>query len=278
MIGLGLYKMTEADLERAIPAALDAGYRLFDTAAVYRNEEAFARILRENLEVRGIPRSAVFVTTKLSPRTQGLLRAPKGLEESLQKLAPLHYVDLLLIHWPGAAKIPPSSSENRKMRLESWNYLCELRKSKMAELSRWSLSNPVDTTECRIDSDGSHASDASQFVCKSESTTDSILSNESQHVFNGNGVPNSRITRLAPLLELVNSPNPVSEPLRVLNRWMIHRHHGDSNPPPIVVLNLGVSNYEERHLSEIILSDCDQYCPVLNQIEIHPLFHPQVKY
>ncbi|PRP83189.1 aado/keto reductase [Planoprotostelium fungivorum] len=84
----------------AVLAALRAGYRHIDTAAVYRVEEAVGRALKDS----GIPRSEIFVTTKLDCPDHG--RVADALGESLKRLD-LDYVDLYLIHWPqgaGAAK------------------------------------------------------------------------------------------------------------------------------------------------------------------------------
>ncbi|TFY81114.1 hypothetical protein EWM64_g2898 [Hericium alpestre] len=76
--------------------ALAAGYRHFDTAAGYSNEEQVGAALRES----GIPREELFVTTKLGPDHE---HVRERLDESLEKLG-LDYVDLYLIHWPFAMK------------------------------------------------------------------------------------------------------------------------------------------------------------------------------
>ena len=62
MLGLGLYKMTgEGEAEQAIRSASIMGYRLFDTASAYKNEEEVGRGIRSC----GLPRNEVFVTTKI---------------------------------------------------------------------------------------------------------------------------------------------------------------------------------------------------------------------
>jgi diketogulonate reductase-like aldo/keto reductase len=98
MLGIGVYKVPPgAETERVVRAALDAGYRHIDTAALYRNEASVGAALRAS----GIPREEVFVTTKLQPP-----RAPVPgrdamslLKASLDRLG-LDHVDLYLIHWP----------------------------------------------------------------------------------------------------------------------------------------------------------------------------------
>ncbi|TFY62170.1 hypothetical protein EVG20_g6805 [Dentipellis fragilis] len=72
--------------------ALAAGYRHFDTAAGYANEEQVGKAIRES----GIPREELFVTTKLG---FDHTRVREAFEESLQQLG-LDYIDLYLVHWP----------------------------------------------------------------------------------------------------------------------------------------------------------------------------------
>lgn len=94
-IGLGTWPLNDAEAERVIHMALDIGYRHIDTAVRYGNETGVGR----GIAASGVPRSQVFVTTKLDGPFQGEDRAVAGLDESLARLG-LEYVDLLLIHWP----------------------------------------------------------------------------------------------------------------------------------------------------------------------------------
>ena len=62
LLGLGVYKLTDdAEAATAIQAAIDCGYRLFDTASVYKNEESVGCALAKC----GIPRKDLFITSKL---------------------------------------------------------------------------------------------------------------------------------------------------------------------------------------------------------------------
>lgn len=70
VLGFGVYQIPAEEAERAVTDALAAGYRLFDTAEAYGNEEAVGRAIAQN----GIPRDELFVTTKGSP----LLRSSCG--------------------------------------------------------------------------------------------------------------------------------------------------------------------------------------------------------
>lgn len=96
MLGLGVYKVEDGDVTiDTVKSALDAGYRLIDTAAIYQNEESVGQAIRES----GIPREEIFVTTKLWNEFHGFDEALQAYQDSLDRLG-LEYVDLFLIHWP----------------------------------------------------------------------------------------------------------------------------------------------------------------------------------
>lgn len=98
--GLGVWKMTDGDeVETAVLAALETGYRLIDTAAVYGNEAGVGAAIRKS----GIPRDEIFVTTKLWNSDQGRENVRAAFTASLKRLG-LEYIDLYLIHWPVPAK------------------------------------------------------------------------------------------------------------------------------------------------------------------------------
>ncbi|MFL0358265.1 aldo/keto reductase [Curtobacterium flaccumfaciens] len=96
ILGFGVFQVGADETEAAVSAALDAGYRLLDTAAAYGNEEAVGAAIAKS----GIPRDELFVTTKLwiqdAPAEENTKRA---FDDSLRKLG-LDYVDLYLIHQP----------------------------------------------------------------------------------------------------------------------------------------------------------------------------------
>jgi 2,5-diketo-D-gluconate reductase A len=95
LLGLGTWPLNDAQATEAVPAALAQGYRLVDTAARYGNEAGVGR----GIAAAGIPRSELFVTTKLRGRDHGYAATKDALRRSLEALG-LDYVDLFLIHWP----------------------------------------------------------------------------------------------------------------------------------------------------------------------------------
>ncbi len=94
VLGFGTWKLAAGmQARRAVGWALEAGYRLIDTAAYYGNEEDVGLAVRES----GLAREEVFVTTKLWNSDQD--RAQRAFGDSNRRLG-LDYVDLYLIHWP----------------------------------------------------------------------------------------------------------------------------------------------------------------------------------
>jgi len=98
--GLGVYKTQEGpEVEQAVAAALEAGYRLIDTAALYGNEKGVGNAIRAS----GIRREDIFVTTKVWNSDQGYDETLRAFEASLSRLG-FDYVDLYLVHWPVKGK------------------------------------------------------------------------------------------------------------------------------------------------------------------------------
>ncbi|MBS6196223.1 MAG: aldo/keto reductase [Clostridiales bacterium] len=96
LLGLGVYKSTGPnEVEAAIASALESGYRLIDTASVYKNEDGVGRAVKASL----IPRNELFITTKVWNTAQRIGNVDGAFERSLERLQ-LDYVDLYLVHWP----------------------------------------------------------------------------------------------------------------------------------------------------------------------------------
>jgi 2,5-diketo-D-gluconate reductase A len=113
-LGLGVFLVPGDQAGPSIRAALAAGYRHIDTAAIYRNESEVGQAIKES----GLPRSELFITTKLWNDSHAYDKALYACDESLRKLG-LDYVDLYLIHWPVPA---------RHQYVEAWTALIQLQK------------------------------------------------------------------------------------------------------------------------------------------------------
>ena len=94
-IGLGTFPMKGDECEAAVRAAAKNEYRLFDSAAAYRNAESLGKALRESFSNR----EEYVIMTKLSNRQQRTRDVRKALTDSLRYLG-MDYVDLYLLHWP----------------------------------------------------------------------------------------------------------------------------------------------------------------------------------
>jgi 2,5-diketo-D-gluconate reductase B len=94
-IGFGTWPLKGNAARQAVLAALDAGYRHIDTAAMYGNEAEAGDAIRDH----STPREEIFVTTKVWPSEIAAGRLVVSAEASLERLR-MDRVDLLLIHWP----------------------------------------------------------------------------------------------------------------------------------------------------------------------------------
>jgi 2,5-diketo-D-gluconate reductase A len=118
-VGLGVWQTPNDTATPAVKAALDAGYRHIDTAAIYGNEDGVGAGIRAS----GVARGDIFLTTKIWNDAQGYESTLKAARESLKRLG-TDYVDLLLIHWP---------SPHRNLYGETWKALIQLQKDGLAK-------------------------------------------------------------------------------------------------------------------------------------------------
>jgi len=96
LLGFGVYQVTDAnECEASVLDAINAGYRLIDTAAAYGNEQAVGKAIKKS----GVAREELFITTKLWVQDVSYERAKKAFAKSLKNLD-LDYLDLYLIHQP----------------------------------------------------------------------------------------------------------------------------------------------------------------------------------
>lgn len=115
-IALGTWPMVGDECARAVRSAIEVGYRHFDTAENYENEDAAGQGLRES----GLDRGEAFVTTKFNRQWHG--EAAAGLRGNLDRLG-LDYADLVLIHWP---------NPDQDLYVKAWETLIELQQQGLA--------------------------------------------------------------------------------------------------------------------------------------------------
>ena len=94
-IGLGLWKVSQEEFDRSFDAAVAAGYRHFDTAQVYGNEEFLGAAWKRHQ----LKREDIFITTKIRVENIAVGRAAASFDGSLERLQ-TDYTDLLLLHFP----------------------------------------------------------------------------------------------------------------------------------------------------------------------------------
>ncbi|TGP20257.1 MULTISPECIES: aldo/keto reductase [unclassified Mesorhizobium] len=114
-IGLGVWQVDPDVTSQVVRWGIEAGYRLIDTAEGYRNEEGVGEAIR----AAGVPRSELFITSKLRNGGHQRDAALRAFDDTMQKLG-IDQIDLFLIHWP----VP---SQNKYV--EAWKTLVELKQA-----------------------------------------------------------------------------------------------------------------------------------------------------
>lgn len=95
LLGYGVYQVDPKECERCVSDAISVGYRMIDTAQIYRNEEGVGNAIKKS----SIDRKEFFIVTKVWVSNAGYEKAKASIETSLRKLQ-TDYIDLLLIHQP----------------------------------------------------------------------------------------------------------------------------------------------------------------------------------
>lgn len=114
-LGFGVFEVPAEETEEAVAHALQVGYRLIDTAAMYGNEAEVGEAIRHS----GLDRDDVFITTKVWNDDHGREPTVRAFEQSLERLG-LDTVDLYLIHWP---------APGQGKYVDSWKAMCELKEA-----------------------------------------------------------------------------------------------------------------------------------------------------
>ncbi|MGM9537422.1 MAG: aldo/keto reductase [Candidatus Onthomonas sp.] len=117
-VGYGTYKTEGETGVRVVTQALEAGYRLLDTASFYGNEEA----VREGIRRSGIAREELLLTSKAWRNEMGYENVLAAFDRSCRRLG-VDYLDLYLLHWP---RVPYSDPDWKQHNAGSWRALEEL--------------------------------------------------------------------------------------------------------------------------------------------------------
>lgn len=118
-IGFGTYDTTDEDACRVVLDAIEVGYRLIDTAAIYANEAGIGKAIAES----GVSREELFITSKVWNTHRGYGKTMESFEASLERLG-LDYLDLFLIHWPANEK--QYGAEAEMINADTWRALEDL--------------------------------------------------------------------------------------------------------------------------------------------------------
>lgn len=114
-LGLGTWPMDDAGAAVSVKTAIQAGYRLIDTAQNYGNETGVG----EGVRASGVARSDIFITTKFNRAWHSVAGVREACEASLKRLG-TDYIDLYLIHWP---------NPDQDKYVEAFHGLCKVREA-----------------------------------------------------------------------------------------------------------------------------------------------------
>lgn len=133
LLGIGTWQAPAGEVEKAVEAALKAGYRHVDAAAIYGNEKEVGEGIRRS----GVDRKEIWVTSKVWNNSHKAEDVPKAYQQTLDDLG-LEYLDLYLVHWPcafksGSDKFPKDTDGTIAVEqvdfLETWKAMEELKKA-----------------------------------------------------------------------------------------------------------------------------------------------------
>ncbi|MGE4484922.1 MAG: aldo/keto reductase [Oscillospiraceae bacterium] len=147
-VGLGTWRTPDGEAAvNAICAGVKCGYRHIDTAAAYANEKSVG----EGIRVCGVPRSDLFITSKVWNTNRGYDKAMQGFDNTMSDLG-LDYLDLYLIHWPASVKDYSDWKEINKSTWRAFETLYKDGRIKAIGLSNFFVSHLealLDTAEIK---------------------------------------------------------------------------------------------------------------------------------
>lgn len=121
-LGIGTFQLKDpSQLYEVIDKALECDIRLIDTAQCYKNEEIIGNMITDLLKKHALMRSDIKIVSKLDPKNHGTDKAFHAVQNTLRNLG--GFVDVMLIHWPGASKMKCNDPVVKELRKESWKVL-----------------------------------------------------------------------------------------------------------------------------------------------------------
>jgi 2,5-diketo-D-gluconate reductase A len=232
-LGLGTWPLTDDEAEVAVTQAIERGYRLFDTAHAYGNEEGVGRALR----AAPVPREELFVTSKLNGQWHGYAEAQEAFAMSAGRLG-LDYLDLFLIHWP----LP-----SRDRYVDAWRGLVQLLED--GRVRAIGVSNFKAAHIDRLLAATGVGPDVNQVELNPTTTRDGIRAYDAEH-----GIVTQAWTPLGPGGDLLSDPAIVAiaqrhgrTPAQVVLRWHMELGHSavpKSADPTRMAANIAVFDFE----------------------------------
>eukprot|EP00656_Telonema_subtile_P018753 TRINITY_DN20173_c0_g1_i1.p1 TRINITY_DN20173_c0_g1~~TRINITY_DN20173_c0_g1_i1.p1 ORF type:complete len:285 (-),score=68.85 TRINITY_DN20173_c0_g1_i1:295-1149(-) len=240
----------------AVTASLDAGVRLFDTAARYRTEAPLAEALALRPDIQ---RKDLFLTTKLWPGDADDVES--ALEKSLERLN-TDYVDLYLVHWPGSwdggHESRAQAAARRQATWRSMEAVLHSGKARSIGVSNFMPEHLQDLAESctvmpMVNQIEFNAFQQAEAVCAACKELDVIVQGYS---------PLAKASSLRSPQLLAIAQAAAASPAQVLIRWSLQRGVPvipKTTNPQRVAENLGVFDFElsSEHMSVLDGLDCD---------------------
>ena len=135
-IGFGTYNTSDDEACRVVCDAVEVGYRLIDTAAIYENEAGIGRALA----TCGVPREELFITSKVWNTHRGYAKTMESFNASCERLG-VDYLDLFLIHWPANEK--QFGAEAEAINADTWRALEDSTRTALCARSGFRTSNRI---------------------------------------------------------------------------------------------------------------------------------------
>jgi alcohol dehydrogenase (NADP+) len=140
MLGLGTWKSAKGEIYQTVRKALEIGYRHFDCALIYGNENEIGQAISDAIDNKEITRNELWITSKLWNNRHKKEDIQSSFEVTLESLK-LEYLDLYLIHWPIALKYEVNYPQNGSEMVdlmhiplsETWQGMISLKENQLTK-------------------------------------------------------------------------------------------------------------------------------------------------